>query len=61
MELQVTNYRKLFSSNALALIQAHLVSDHRYKLTVRGFPTQVMDGVTKIAVQGENIVIPIII
>ena len=52
---------KLFSSNALALIQAHLVSDHRYKLRIRGFSPQVMDGVTKIAVQGENIVYSLII
>ena len=50
-----------FSSNALALIKAHLVSDHRDELGVRGFSPQVMDGVTKIAVQGENIVYSLII
>ena len=50
-----------FSPNTLALIQAHLVSDHRYKLRIRGFSPQVMDGVTKIAVQGENIVYSLII
>ena len=57
----ITRIIVIFSSNALALIQAHLVRDHRYKLRIRGFSPQVMDGVTKIAVQGENIVYSLII
>ena len=50
-----------FSADSLALIQTHLVGDHRYKLRIRGFSPQVMDGVTKIAVQGKNIVYSLII
>ena len=38
-------------SHPLALIQPHLVGDHRDELRVGGFAAQVMDGVAEVAVE----------
>ena len=39
----------------LALIQPHLVGDHRNELAVGGFAAQVMDGIAKVAVEGVHV------
>ena len=43
------------SAHPLAFIQPHLISDHRNELAVRGFSSQIMDGIPEIAVQGIHI------
>ena len=43
------------SPHPLALIQPHLVGDHRNELAVGGLAAQVVDGVAEVAVQGVHI------
>ena len=39
----------------LAFIQPHLIGYHRDKLRVGRFPSQVMDGIAKVAVEGIHV------
>ncbi len=39
-------------SHPLPLIQPHLIGNHRDELRVGRFPSQVMDGIAKVAVEG---------
>ena len=43
------------SRPALLFIQADLIADHCDELAVRGFSSQVVDGIAKVAVQGIHI------
>ena len=46
---------RFFSRPALLFIQADLIADHCDELAVRGFSSQVVDGIAKVAVQGIHI------
>ena len=43
------------SAHSLPFIQPHLVGDHRNELRVGRLAAQVMDGITKVAVEGVHI------
>ena len=51
----LTTECRFVSRPALLFIQADLIADHCDELAVRGFSSQVVDGIAKVAVQGIHI------